>query len=106
MIGKYLTVFAFNQKKSIKISVFNGLQKNEPNQAWWHMALIPALGGQRQPGLQSEFQDYTKKPCFETNKQTKNKTKKSLKMYSLLHLLQIYRSLVIMQKYFIEMSWL
>jgi hypothetical protein len=45
MIGKYLTVFAFNQKKSIKISVFNGLQKNEPNQAWWHMALIPALGG-------------------------------------------------------------
>jgi hypothetical protein len=43
--------------------------------AWWRTPLIPALGRQRQPGLQSEFQDsqsYTEKPCLEkTNKQTK-----------------------------------
>ena len=46
------------------------------------MPLIPALGRQRQvdfwvqrqPGLQSDFQDsqgYTEKPCLKTNKQTR-----------------------------------
>ena len=51
------------------------------------MALIPALGRQRQanlwvwgqPGLQSEYQDshgYTEKPCHETNKQTNKKPTK------------------------------
>jgi hypothetical protein len=43
--------------------------------------LIPALGRQRQPGLQGEFQNsqgYTKKPCL--NKTTKqNKTKQNKK---------------------------
>jgi hypothetical protein len=45
-----------------------------------HTPLIPALGRQRQPGLQSEFQDsqgYTEKPCLEKPKpkQQKKETK-------------------------------
>jgi hypothetical protein len=63
------------------------------------MPLIPTLGRQRQadfwvwgqPGLQSEFQGYTEKPCLkkQTNKQTKNKNKNffsssfSSKIYSI-----------------------
>jgi hypothetical protein len=40
---------------------------------WWHTPLIPALGKrQRQPGLQSEFQDYQRNPV---SGKTKNKQK-------------------------------
>jgi hypothetical protein len=57
--------------------------------AWWGTPLIPALGRQRQAGiqgqtgLQSEFQDsqgYTEKPCLkQTNKQTNKQTKSNVK---------------------------
>jgi hypothetical protein len=52
-----------------------------PRWAWWRTSLIPALGRQRQPGLQSEFQDsqdYTEKPCLEKPKKKKKKKKKIL----------------------------
>ena len=44
---------------------------NNSCRVWWHTPLFPALGRQRQPGLQSEFQDsqdYTEKPCLEKPK--------------------------------------
>jgi hypothetical protein len=33
---------------------------------WWHTPLIPALGVEA--SLQSEFQNYTEKPCLEKKK--------------------------------------
>ena len=51
---------------------------------WWHTHLIPALQRQKQavwgqpgPGLQSEFQGHTEKPCpWKTKKQNKMNQKK------------------------------
>jgi hypothetical protein len=43
-------------------------QKTPLCQVWWHMPLILDLGWQRQPGIQTEFQDgqiHTEKPLLQ-----------------------------------------
>jgi hypothetical protein len=68
------------QKNKLPIKEF------QPQRAWWHTPLIPALGRQRQtdfwvwgqPGLQSEFQEsrgYTEKPCLEKPKEKKKRNR-------------------------------
>ena len=63
--------------------------KNQPSAVAGRMPLIPAFGRQRQadfwvrgqPGLQSDSQGYTEKPCLEKPKK-KKKRKKRKKMLS------------------------